>query len=97
MNQVKLNPDQVGSQACEHTDQAKAVSYPKRECPECVAKGDSWVHLRICMICGHVGCCDSSKNKHARAHFEKTGHPIIKSIQPGEDWAWCYVDDGYLE
>jgi CPA2 family monovalent cation:H+ antiporter-2 len=97
MNQVKLNPAQAASQACTHTDQAKTVSYAKRECPECVAKGDSWVHLRICMSCGHLGCCDSSKNRHARAHFEKSGHPIIKSIQPGEDWAWCYLDDGYLE
>lgn len=97
MHQVKLDAPQVASPACEHTDQAKTVSYAKRECPECVAMGDSWVHLRICMICGHVGCCDNSKNKHARAHFGKTQHPIIKSIQPGEDWAWCYLDDAYLE
>lgn len=97
MDQVKLNPRQAASKACKHTAQAKAVAYAKRECPECVAKGDRWVHLRICMICGHVGCCDSSKNRHARAHFEKTRHPIIKSIEPNEDWAWCYLDDGYLE
>jgi uncharacterized UBP type Zn finger protein len=97
MNQVKLNADQAASKACKHTDQAKTVSYAKRECPECVAKGDSWAKLRICMICGHVGCCDSSKNKHARGHFEKTKHPIIKSIESGEDWAWCYLDDGYLK
>jgi len=97
VDQVKLNPQQAASKACKHTDQARTVSYPRRECPECVAQGDRWVHLRICMVCGHVGCCDSSKNKHARAHFEKTGHPIIKSIEPNEDWAWCYLDDGYLE
>ena len=58
---------------------------------------DTWVHLRICMRCGHVGCCDNSKNKHATAHFKASGHPIIKSIEPGEDWAWCYVDETYLE
>jgi uncharacterized UBP type Zn finger protein len=97
MPQVNLSPDQAGSTVCSHTDQAKAQSYAKRECPECVAKGESWVHLRICMSCGHVGCCDSSKNKHARGHFNGTGHPVIKSIEPGEDWAWCYLDDGYLE
>jgi uncharacterized UBP type Zn finger protein len=97
MHQVKLNPDQAATASCTHVDQAKVQSYAKRECPECVAKGDSWVHLRICMICGHVGCCDSSKNKHARVHFDSTRHPIIKSIEPGEDWAWCYLDDGYLE
>lgn len=97
MNQVKLNSAQTASPACKHTGQARTVSYAKRECPECVAKGDRWVHLRICMSCGHVGCCDSSKNKHARAHFHDSRHPIIKSIEPGEDWAWCYLDDGYLE
>ncbi|HET7176757.1 MAG TPA: UBP-type zinc finger domain-containing protein [Gammaproteobacteria bacterium] len=73
------------------------MSYEKRVCPECVALGDTWVHLRICMICGHVGCCDNSKNKHATAHFKKTAHPIIKSIESNEDWAWCYVDEAYLE
>jgi uncharacterized UBP type Zn finger protein len=97
MHQVKLDSDQADSANCTHADQAKAVSYAKQECPECVAMGDTWVHLRICMICGQVGCCDNSKNRHARAHFKKVGHPIIKSIQPGEDWAWCYLDDSYLE
>ena len=54
--------------------------------------GDSWVHLRLCLICGHVGCCDKSKNKHATGHFHSTGHPIIESFEPGEDWRWCYID-----
>ena len=97
MHQVKLNPGQAAAASCTHTDQVRPQSYSRRECPECVARGDSWVHLRICMICGHVGCCDNSKNKHATAHFKKSGHPIIKSIEPNEDWAWCYLDDGYLE
>jgi uncharacterized UBP type Zn finger protein len=59
--------------------------------------GDSWVALRICRICGHVGCCDSSKNKYATQHFHETGHPIIQSFEPGQDWAWCYVDEMYVD
>jgi monovalent cation:H+ antiporter-2, CPA2 family len=97
MEQVRLSKRQAGSKACKHTAQAREVSYARRECPECVALSDTWVHLRICMVCGHLGCCDNSKNKHARAHYVKTGHPIVRSIQPGEDWAWCYVEDAYLE
>ena len=58
--------------------------------------GDSWVQLRLCLTCGHVGCCDSSKNKHARAHFRKTRHPIIQSFQSGDDWRWCYVHEAYV-
>ena len=54
--------------------------------------GDTWVHLRLCRTCGHVGCCDDSKNKHATKHFKAIGHPIITSLEPGEDWSWCYVD-----
>ncbi len=97
MPEVRLSEAQFESPACRHTEQAKTVSYERRICPECVALGDSWVHLRICMLCGHVGCCDNSKNKHATAHFKSGGHPIIKSIEPGEDWAWCYIDKAYLE
>jgi len=55
--------------------------------------GDSWVHLRLCLTCGHVGCCDSSKNQHATKHFHATTHPIMRSLEPGEDWGWCYVDE----
>jgi uncharacterized UBP type Zn finger protein len=61
-------------------------------CPECVAQGDPWVHLRVCQACGHVGCCDSSKNQHATHHFHATQHPTIISAEPGERWAWCYSD-----
>lgn len=61
-------------------------------CEECLATGDTWVHLRLCLECGHVGCCDSSKNKHATKHFHTTQHPIMKSFQPGETWRWCYID-----
>ena len=60
-------------------------------CPDCVEEGTAWVHLRMCRICGHVGCCDSSPRRHASAHFEQTGHPVMRSIEPGEDWRWCFV------
>ena len=66
-------------------------------CEDCLQIGDSWVHLRLCLICGHVGCCDDSKNKHATRHFHATNHPIIQSFQPGEDWVWCYIDQVMLE
>jgi hypothetical protein len=66
-------------------------------CEECLAMGDSWVHLRLCMACGHVGCCDDSKNKHATKHFRKVGHPLIRSLEPGEGWGFCFVDDLFIE
>ena len=66
-------------------------------CEECLAMGDSWVHLRLCMACGHVGCCDDSKNKHASKHFRKTGHPLIRSLEPGEGWGFCFVDELFIE
>ena len=62
-------------------------------CEECLASGDTWVHLRLCLECGHIGCCDSSKNKHATKHFHRVKHPVIRSFQPGERWLWCYVDE----
>ena len=62
-------------------------------CEECLKLGDTWVHLRLCMKCGHVGCCDDSKNKHATKHFRATTHPIIRSLEPGERWGWCFVDE----
>ena len=82
---------------CHHFEHLKPVpsasaSYAKG-CPECVALGDTWVHLRECLICGHVGCCDSSKNKHATKHFHTLKHPVMRSVEPGEDWGWCYVDE----
>lgn len=66
-------------------------------CEECLAMGDTWVHLRLCDACGHVGCCDSSKNKHATKHFRATKHPVISSFQPGEHWKWCYVHQAMWE
>jgi len=97
MPSVKLTVSQRDSKHCTHTGAAHEVSYAKHVCPECVERGAAWVELRICMTCGHVGCCDSSKHRHARAHYEATGHPLIKTIEAGPDWAWCYLDETYLD
>ena len=78
---------------CSHLDQVRVLHPTKHVCEDCVKTGDSWVHLRLCLECGHVGCCDSSKNKHATKHFHETKHPLVRSIEPGETWVWCYVDD----
>jgi len=78
---------------CTHLDDVKLTQTQTRVCNECVQLGDTWVHLRLCLECGHVGCCDSSKNKHATRHFHRTRHPLIRSIEPGERWVWCYVDE----
>jgi uncharacterized UBP type Zn finger protein len=78
---------------CEHVKQARDLQPTEHACEECVRLGDKWVHLRICLTCGHVGCCDSSKNKHATKHFHASGHPVMRSIEPGESWGWCFVDE----
>lgn len=85
-------------QSCTHLDQIDKDVQPNTPegCAECLRMGDRWVHLRLCLTCGHVGCCDNSKNKHATKHFHETGHPIIMSFEPGEDWMWCYVDETLL-
>lgn len=87
------------SDTCVHIDKAdNNISPNTREgCEECLKTGDSWVHLRLCLECGHVGCCDNSKNKHATKHFHETGHPVIRSFEPGEDWEYCYVDEVFAE
>lgn len=77
---------------CSHTDQIKEVHPRADGCEDCIPIGARWVHLRVCLDCGHVGCCDSSPNKHATKHFHQTQHPMIQSFEPGEDWVWCYVD-----
>jgi uncharacterized UBP type Zn finger protein len=83
---------------CQHILRARehAPKIPEG-CEECLARGDSWVHLRLCLQCGHVGCCDDSKNKHATKHFHATKHPVIRSFEPGEDWRYCYMDDLFVE
>jgi uncharacterized UBP type Zn finger protein len=79
---------------CMHLDQIEITELPEavEGCEDCLATGDKWVHLRICLECGHVGCCDSSPNRHATAHAGASDHPIMRSLEPGEDWSWCFVD-----
>jgi uncharacterized UBP type Zn finger protein len=82
---------------CEHlveaSRRAHAVEPSARGCTECLASGSGWVHLRLCLTCGHVGCCDSSPNRHATKHFHATQHPVVQSFEPGEEWAWCYAHE----
>lgn len=84
-------------QACVHLSQIREVSPSAEGCEDCLKMGDEWVHLRLCMLCGHVGCCDSSKNQHATKHFHVSSHPVIKSHEEGEEWGYCYVDDAFFE
>lgn len=81
------------SKPCAHVKEIRDVKPSGSGCEECLKMGDTWVHLRECLVCGHVGCCDSSKNKHATKHFHQTRHPIMRSFEPGENWRWCYVDE----
>lgn len=83
---------------CTHIDAIDTVTHPrKRECEECVRIGAQWVHLRTCQQCGVTLCCDSSPNRHARAHFGAAGHPVIASAEPGERWLYCFADDAFAE
>jgi CPA2 family monovalent cation:H+ antiporter-2 len=89
---------QASVSECSHLDQINPNLRPRaRGCEDCLATGDRWVHLRMCLTCGKVGCCDDSKNRHATKHFASVGHPLVRSIEPGEDWAWCYEDEAFLE
>ena len=85
------------TESCEHLALVRPIQARTNGCEECLQMGDRWLHLRLCLECGHVGCCDSSKNKHATKHFHATQHAIIKSFEPGEDWGWCYVDEMELD
>ncbi|MGE5762789.1 MAG: ubiquitin carboxyl-terminal hydrolase 14 [Mycobacterium leprae] len=79
---------------CPHLEQIRNVTpSTPNGCTECLAMGSTWVHLRECLTCGRIGCCDSSPHRHATAHYHTTSHPIIRSFQPGESWRWCYVDE----
>jgi uncharacterized UBP type Zn finger protein len=78
---------------CTHVRMIKVTHTDKRYCEDCVKTGDRWLHLRMCQTCGHVGCCDSSPNKHATKHFHASQHPLVRSAEPGERWTWCYVDE----
>ena len=85
-----------GHRACAHATANGEVTFDEAICQACAQRGDTWVKLRMCMTCGSVGCCDSTPAMHARAHYEATGHPVIRSIEPGESWAWCYLDRAYI-
>jgi uncharacterized UBP type Zn finger protein len=80
---------------CTHLDHIRVTQLPESVagCEDCLLTGDPWLHLRICLECGHVGCCDSSPNRHASAHSRSSGHPIVHSLEPGETWSWCFLDE----
>ncbi len=82
---------------CTHMGEIRKVKPSADGCEDCLREGTEWVHLRMCLECGHVGCCDSSPKKHATGHFHTTKHPIMRSVEPGEGWGWCYVDEVMLD
>jgi Zn-finger in ubiquitin-hydrolases and other protein len=94
---ILIRLEHTMTQQCTHLDTIRDVRPNTPGCEECLKTGDTWVHLRMCLHCGHVGCCNSSKNRHATKHFHATRHPIARSIEPGENWAWCYVDELVLD
>jgi uncharacterized UBP type Zn finger protein len=85
------------AEECPHLAQLHDVTPSGEGCVECLAMGARWVHLRLCLQCGHVGCCDDSPNRHATKHFHATRHPMMRSFEPGESWGWCYVDELFFE
>jgi uncharacterized UBP type Zn finger protein len=87
--------DLAVAEVCTHLDEIELTSVPVNVpgCEDCLKIGGRWVHLRVCLSCGHIGCCDSSPNRHATAHNRSSGHPIIRSLERGEDWCWCYTDE----
>lgn len=90
-SQVEMKED------CAHLELIQDVIPSTTEgCEECLKVGDTWVHLRMCLICGKVGCCDNSKNKHATGHNRETGHALVTSFEPGEEWIWCYEDEAMI-
>ncbi len=88
-----MTDSQDMTEGCAHFREIHEVVPSSNGCEDCLKTGDTWMHLRLCETCGHVGCCDNSKNKHATQHFHTTGHPVVKSFEPGQDWGYCYVDD----
>lgn len=89
------------AEACEHLEKAATRAHAVRPsglgCKECLESGSDWVHLRLCLSCGHVGCCDNSPNRHATAHFHSAKHPVIRSFEPGEAWAYCYPHQAFAD
>ena len=87
---------QLKEKHCSHLGEIKFRQPSIDVCEQCVASGDEWPNLRMCLVCGYVGCCDTSKNKHMHQHIEESGHPLIRSIEPGEGWIWCYPDSAFI-
>lgn len=87
-----LQEGRINHEECTHLSMITDSPPDGEGCQQCLDLGDTWVNLRVCMICGQVGCCDSSKNKHASKHFAETGHPIMQNFMPGENWLWCFLD-----
>jgi uncharacterized UBP type Zn finger protein len=86
------------TEICDHLPRSEEPAPRTPEgCEECLAAGDRWVHLRLCLDCGQVGCCNDSKNRHAMKHAQSTGHPVIRSLEPGERWQYCYPDDAFYD
>jgi CPA2 family monovalent cation:H+ antiporter-2 len=83
--------------SCPHLEQLRDVKPRTKGCEDCLKTGDLWNQLRVCLTCGYVGCCDDSRNQHATKHFHQTQHPLIRSLEPGEHWVWCYPDKLYFE
>jgi uncharacterized UBP type Zn finger protein len=90
--QEAIEAGELDANECSHLSTIQDVIPSADGCEDCLKIGDSWVHLRLCLTCGHVGCCDDSKNKHATRHHHETSHPVIASYEEGEDWIWCFVD-----
>jgi uncharacterized UBP type Zn finger protein len=90
-----MSSSSSSSSSCTHLDSIRVSELPEsvEGCEDCLAGGGKWLHLRICLECGKVGCCDDSPNRHARAHAHDSGHPLIRSLEPGETWSWCFLDD----
>lgn len=93
MSDKIVRPGQVESDECSHLNSIRNITPNSSGCEDCLKMGDQWVNLRVCLTCGYVGCCDNSKNKHATKHFHDTQHPIIQTLEPWEEWLWCYVDE----
>lgn len=84
------------SDTCTHRDQIRDVAPRTQGCEECLALGEPWTLLRLCLVCGHVGCCDTSRHRHATQHFEATGHPLVRLLEKDRETDWCYIDQTYL-
>ena len=89
-------PSRRSPTRCPHLGLVTPVAPLSAGCDECIALGDRWVHLRACVGCGHVGCCDQSKNRHATKHYQATRHPLVRSMEPGEAWIYCYEDEVFI-